>query len=173
MDVKEAIQRRRSVRSFEDREVSRAKIKELMESVRMAPSASNRQDWEFVVVDDHTTKEKLYSAAKRQEFVKEAPVVVAGVATEPDKEMSCEVRPGTVDLSIALDHLTLRAAEEGLGTCWIGAFDQKKTKEILNLPREHKVIALMPLGYPTRKLEKGGKQRKPLEDIFTYNHHEE
>ncbi len=100
-------------------------------------------------------------------------MVIAGVATEPDKEMTCEVRPGTVDLSIALDHLTLRAVEEGLGTCWIGAFDQNKTKEILNLPREYKVIALMPLGYPTHELKKGEKQRKPLEDIFTYNHYEE
>ncbi len=173
MDVKEAIQKRRSVRSFKDRKVSRSKIEELLESVRMAPSASNRQDWKFLVVDDHAIREKLYSAAKRQEFVREAPVVIAGVATEPDKEMTCEVRPGTVDLSIALDHLTLRAAEEGLGTCWIGAFDQKKTKEILNLPKEHKVIALMPLGYPTHELEKGKKQRKPLEAIFSYNHYEE
>jgi nitroreductase len=144
-----------------------------MESVRMAPSASNRQDWEFLVVDDHATKEKLYSAAEQQEFVREAPVVIAGVATEPDKEMTCEVRPGTVDLSIALDHLTLQAAEEGLGTCWIGAFDQNKTKEILELPEDHKVIALMPLGYPTYELKKGQKQRKPLEDILTYNHYEE
>ena len=144
-----------------------------MESVRMAPSASNRQDWKFLAVDDHATKEKLYSAAKHQEFVREAPVVIAGAATEPGKEMTCEVRPGTVDLSIALDHLTLRAAEEGLGTCWIGAFDQKKTKEILNLPENYKVIALMPLGYPARKLEKGSKQRKPLEEIFQYNRYEE
>jgi len=173
MDVKEAIQKRRSVRSFKDRKVSRSKIEELLESVRMAPSASNRQDWEFLVVDDHVTREKLYSAAKRQEFVREAPVVIAGVATDPKKEMTCEVRPGTVDLSIALDHLTLRAAEEGLGTCWIGAFDQKKTKEILKLPKEHKVIALMPLGYPTHKLEIGKKQRKPLEKILKYNHYEE
>lgn len=135
----------------------------------MAPSASNRQDWKFLAVDDPTIKEKLFSAAERQKFVKEAPVVIAGVATKPDKEMTCEVKPGTVDLSIALDHLTLRAAEKGLGTCWIGAFDQKKTKEILNLPKEHKVIALMPLGYPTRKLEKGTKRRKTLEEILQYN----
>lgn len=111
MDVKEAIQKRRSVRSFDERKVSRSKIEELMESIRMAPSASNRQDWEFLVVDDHATREKLYSAAKRQEFVREAPMVIAGVATEPGKEMTCEVRPGTVNLSITLDHLTLRAAE--------------------------------------------------------------
>ena len=173
MDVKDAIQKRRSVRSFKDRKVSRSKIEELLESVRMAPSASNRQDWKFLVVDDHATREKLYSAAKRQEFVREAPVVIAGVATEPDKEMTCKVRPGTVDLAIALDHLTLQAAEEGLGTCWIGAFDQKKTKEILNLPKEYKVIALMPLGYPNHELKKGKKQRKPLKAIFSYNHYEE
>ena len=169
MDVKEAVLKRRSVRSFKDREVSRETLEDIMESVRMAPSASNRQDWEFVLVDDHSLKEKLYRAANGQAFVREAPVVVAGVATDPDEVMSCGVNPGVVDLSIALDHLTLRAAEEGLGTCWIGAFDQEKTKDILNIPDEYKVISLMPLGYPKSELEPKDKTRKDLEEVISYN----
>lgn len=173
MNVEEAILKRRSVRSYKDKKVSRSKLNELMKSVRMAPSASNRQDWGFVLVDDHTTKEKLYLAAKEQSFVREAPVVIAGVATNPAEDMSCNVNAGTVDLSIALDHLTLRAAEEGLGTCWIGAFDQEKTKEILDIPGEYKVIALMPLGYPSQKLEKIEKPRKNLEEIVYYNSFED
>lgn len=169
MDVKEAVLKRRSVRSFKDREVSRETLEDIMESVRMAPSASNRQDWEFVLVDDGTIREKLYRAASKQTFVQEAPVVVAGVATKPNDMMSCEVNAGTVDLSIALDHLTLRAAEEGLGTCWIGAFDQEKTKDILNIPDGHKVIALMPLGYPETGLKQKKKQRKNLDEVVNYN----
>jgi len=169
MEVKEAIERRRSVRSYRDKEVPRTLLENLMESVRKAPSASNRQDWKFVIVDDESVKEKLFHAANEQSFVKEAPVVIAGVATEPEEKMSCGVTAGTVDLSIALDHLTLRAAEEGLGTCWIGAFDQEKTREILEVPDEYRVIALMPLGYPTYDLTKENKRRKKLEEIISYN----
>jgi nitroreductase len=169
MEVEEAIARRRSVRSYKDKEVPRSKIEALMESVRLAPSASNRQDWKFVVVDDASLKDKLSSAANDQSFVREAPVVIAGVATEPEEKMSCGVNAGTVDLSIALDHLTLRAADEGLGTCWIGAFDQEKTKEILDIPTESRVIALMPLGYPTYDLTRETKRRKKLEEIVSYN----
>ncbi|MCF7876210.1 nitroreductase family protein [Candidatus Bipolaricaulota bacterium] len=168
MEVKEAILRRRSVRSFKEKDVPRELLEDIMESVRMAPSASNRQDWQFVLVDDSATREKLARAASNQNFVKEAPVVVAGINTEM-KMMSCGVKAGTVDLAIAMDHLTLRAAEEGLGTCWIGAFDQEKTKEILSVPEDSKVITLMPLGYPTYDLTKENKRRKALEEIINYN----
>ncbi len=169
MEVKDAIERRRSVRSYEDRDVDRSTLEDIMDSVRLAPSASNRQDWKFVLVDEDSVKDQLYKAANEQSFVREAPVVIAGVATEPEEKMSCEVKAGTVDLTIALDHLTLRAAEEGLGTCWIGAFDQKKVKEILEIPEGHKVIALMPLGYPTYDLTAESKRRKKLEEIISYN----
>lgn len=169
MEVKEAIERRRSVRSYRDEEVPRSLLEDIMESVRMAPSASNRQDWKFVIVDKESVKDQLYKAANEQSFVRDAPVVIAGVATEPEEMMSCEVNAGTVDLSIALDHLTLRAAEEGLGTCWIGAFDQEKAKEILEIPKDHKIISLMPLGYPTYDLTREEKRRKKVEDIISYN----
>ena len=169
MDVKEAIARRRSVRSYKDREVSRTLLRELMDSVRMAPSASNRQDWKFVLVKKQSVKDRLYKSAAEQSFIREAPVVIAGVATDPDEKMSCEVKAGTVDLAIAIDHLTLRAAEEGLGTCWIGAFDQEKTKGVLGVPEEHKIITLMTLGYPTYELTKEDKRRKKLEEIVSYN----
>jgi len=169
MNVKEAILKRRSVRAYKEKEVSPSILEEIMDSVRMAPSASNRQDWKFVLVEDEATKEKLYEAANRQSFVRQAPVVIAGVATDPEEMMSCDVNPGTVDLSIALDHLTLRAAEEGLGTCWIGAFEQEKAKEIMGIPDDCKVIALMPLGYPKEELVKRDKQRKSLEEIVSYN----
>ena len=168
MEVKEAILRRRSVRSFKEKDIPRELLKDIMGSVRMAPSASNRQDWKFVLVDDSATREKLARAASNQNFVKEAPVVIAGINTER-KMMSCGVKAGTVDLAIAMDHLTLRAAEEGLGTCWIGAFDQEETKEILSVPEDSKVITLMPLGYPTYDLTKENKRRKELEEIINYN----
>lgn len=168
MEVKEAIRRRRSVRSFKDEPVTRDTLEELMESVRIAPSASNRQDWKFVLVDDPDLKEELAQAAHEQSFVGDAPVVIAGVNTKK-KTMACEVEAGTVDLAIAMDHLTLRAADKGLGTCWIGAFDQERTKEILSVPEEAKIIGLMPLGYPTYDLTRENKRRKDLKEILSYN----
>ena len=169
MDVKEAIVKRRSVRSFTVKDVSRSLLEEIMESVRMAPSASNRQDWKFIIVDRKATREMLYRAAEKQEFVRDAPVVIVGVAVQPNETMTCGVNAGNVDVAIALDHLSLRAAEEGLGTCWIGAFDQEKTKEILEIPESCKVIGLMPLGYPTYDLTEETKRRKELSEIISYN----
>ncbi len=168
MHVKEAILRRRSVRSYREEGIPRDLLEEIMDSVRMAPSANNRQDWQFVLAERPEVKERLARAAGGQDFLKDAAVVVAGVALQPET-MSCEVNAGTVDLAIALDHLTLRAAEEGLGTCWIGAFDQEEAKEIISAPEESKIIALMPLGYPTYDLTKESKRRKELEEIITYN----
>lgn len=169
LDVTEAIMRRRSVRSFEDKEVPREKLEEIMDSVRMAPSAKNKQDWKFIIVTDDEKKEELYRSANKQGFVKQASAVIAGITTDPGYRMSCGVPSGIVDLAIALDHLTLKATEEGLGTCWIGAFDQEKAKEVLGVPEEHEIIALMPIGYPKTPLEEKSKRRAKLEEIISYN----
>ncbi|KXA92998.1 hypothetical protein AKJ64_01655 [candidate division MSBL1 archaeon SCGC-AAA259E17] len=169
MDVEEAILRRRAVRSFEDREVPKEKLEEIMNSVRMAPSASNKQDWKFVIVMDDEKKEEVYRAANKQSFVKEASAVIAGITTDPEYRMSCGIPSGVVDLSIAMDHLTLKAAEEGLGTCWIGAFDQEKAKDVLEVPDEYEIVALMPIGYPKTSLEKRSKNRAEAREIVSYN----
>ncbi|MFP4588527.1 MAG: nitroreductase family protein [Candidatus Bipolaricaulota bacterium] len=169
MEVEKAILARRSVRSYRNKDVSRDLIEDIMDSVRMAPSASNRQDWRFVVVDQKSLKDKLFQLAGRQQFVQEAPVVIAGVSTDPGDLMTCGISAGIVDVSIALDHLTLRAAEEGLGTCWIGAFEQAATKELLEIPGDCEIVSLMTLGYPEKELGEISKQRHGLEEIVSYN----
>ena len=168
MDVRDAILERRSVRSYADKPLSRGTIETVLDSVRMAPSASNRQDWRFLVADDEGTIEALYEAAERQEFVLEAGAVIAGVATDPETEMQCGIRAGVVDVSIALDHLMLRAAEEGLGTCWLGAFDQDESREILGVPEDEEIVALMTLGYPQADLRTVDKDRKPLAEVVSF-----
>jgi len=168
MDVRDAILERRSVRSYADRPLSRETIETVLDSVRMAPSASNRQDWHFVVADDEETIEALYEAAQQQEFVLEAGAVIAGVATDPETEMTCGMRAGVVDVSIALDHLMLRAAEEGLGTCWLGAFDQDESREILGIPEDEEIVALLTIGYPESDLRTVDKDRKPLDEVVSY-----
>lgn len=168
MDVGNAILARRSVRSYQDEEIPQEKLEKVLNSVRMAPSAYNKQDWKFVVVRDEETKEKLYESAKKQSHVKEAPVVIAGVSTEPEDMMSCGVPGGIVHLAIALDHLSLKATEEGLGTCWIGAFYQDKAKEALEVPDECEIVSMMTLGYPQEPLKKREKDRKGLEEVVSY-----
>ena len=166
MDVLETIKQRRSVRSYQDKEIPEDTLKEILNAVRLAPSASNRQDWKFIVVKDEDTRKKLMGAANNQSFVGEAPVIVAAVSLNPDRVMSCEVPAYAVDLSIAMDHLTLAAAAKGLGTCWIGAFSQDKAKDILNIPDKYKLLTIMPLGYPADS--PGTKSRKDLNEVITY-----
>jgi nitroreductase len=98
-------------------------------------------------------------------------VVIAAVATHPEQMMICEVPAYPVDVSIAVDHMTLAAADLGLGTCWIGAFRQQMVKDILGIPKQCKVVALLPLGYPAA----GGrpKMRKPIEQMVCYEKYTE
>ncbi|KXA96887.1 nitroreductase, partial [candidate division MSBL1 archaeon SCGC-AAA259I14] len=119
MNVDQAMRSRRAVRNYKDKEVSRRKIEKIMDAVRNAPSADNRQDWQFIFVKDEEKKRELSEKAGIQSFVRKAPIIIAGVTTRPESEMTCGVPAGVVDLSIALDHLTLKAVEEELGTCWI------------------------------------------------------
>jgi len=139
----------------------------VLEAGRMAPSASNRQAWKFVVVRDEETRKQLADAAGGQAFVGEAPVVIAAVALEPDRVMTCGIPAYAVDLAIAVDHMTLAAADAGLGTCWIGHFYQDKAKQVLNVPDPAKIVTIMPLGYPD---DGGGrtKQRKSLDEIVSW-----
>ena len=148
MNVLDAIRERRSVRAYKPQAVPDESLTRVLEAARLAPSANNRQDYMFVVVKDATKREKLVNAAGDQGFVGEAPVVIVAVSLNPERIMSCEVPAYAVDLAIAVDHMTLAAVEEGLGTCWIGAFSQKKVKEILGIPDERKVLTVLPLGYP-------------------------
>ena len=166
MEVKEAIKARRSVRAYQDREVPEEKIKKVLEAAQLAPSANNRQPWKFVVVRDPQRREQLARAAANQSFVGEAPVIIVAVALQPEYIMRCGVPSYPVDLAIAVDHMTLSAVDEGLGTCWIGAFYQDEVKRILNIPEKYKVVALLPLGFPADKPE--SKFRKPLEEIICY-----
>jgi nitroreductase len=108
----------------------------------------------------------LAQAAEGQTFVGKAPVVIAAVATMPELVMLCGVPEYPVDLAIAVDHLTLDAVDEGLGTCWIGAFSQKKVRDILKIPESYRTVALLPLGFP--KQPGRPKVRKSLDEIVCY-----
>jgi nitroreductase len=163
MDVIEAIKERYSVRSYADRDVSMDDIMELIEAARLAPSASNRQEWRFIVVRNAVARKQLADAARNQKFVREAPIVLVCCAETDGHIMSCGQACYPIDVAIAIDHITLRATELGLGSCWVGAFDAERVKEILDIPERIKVVELLPIGYPADKPRE--KRRLPLEMI--------
>jgi nitroreductase len=167
MQLMEAIKRRRSVRSYQDRAVEEEKLLRVLEAGRLAPSARNMQDWKFVVIRDQDSRRKLAEAARNQEFVGQAPMVIAACGTS-DYVMTCGQLTYPIDVSIAVDHMTLAAVEEGLGTCWIGAFYEDTVKEILQIPQSIRVVALLPLGYPAAEQAKP-TPRKSLKEIVAYD----
>jgi nitroreductase len=154
MDVIKAIKKRRSVRNYLDRPVEEEKLIAVLEAGRHAPSAGNRQEWRFVIVKDQQDRKKIAEAANEQGFVGEAPVVIVACAETDGHVMSCGQPSYPIDVAIALDHISLAAVKYGLGTCWIGAFNEEKVKEILGIPEEVRVVELMPLGYPATNLVK-------------------
>ncbi len=147
MSVIQVIRDRRSVRSYVNKPVERDKIERLLEAARLAPSASNRQEWRFVVVTDPQRRRALAEAAVHQAFVGTAPVVIAACAEHDGHVMTCGQLCYPIDVAIAVDHMTLQAVAEGLGTCWIGAFHEERVKAILGIPEEIRIVELLTVGY--------------------------
>jgi len=170
MDVLSAIQGRRSIRKFSDRPVEDEKLLKVLEAVRLSPSACNLQNWKFIVVKDSETKAALTEAAFGQKFLNEAPIIMVACGTEVEQVMACGQYRYTVNLSIATAYTLLEAYEQGLGTCWIGLFDEKKVKEILRIPENARVVAITPLGYPAETPEQ--RPRKKIDEIICYEKYE-
>jgi nitroreductase len=175
MTLDEIIRRRQSVRGFDPaRPVARDDIESLIEAARLAPSACNSQTWRFVAVTDPALLQKLCEEGLRSivtnAFLKTAPCIIAGcskldlVANTFGRAVS-GIDYYQVDLGIAMEHMALKAVELGLGTCWIGWFNEKAVKKVLGIPRGIKVTALMPVGYPA-EMKIRNKIRKPLEEIL-------
>jgi nitroreductase len=176
--ILEIIKRRHSVRSYLDRPIEEEKLLTVLEAARLAPSASNSQPWHFYIVRD---KDKIAALAGKMplgsqlianSFIAQAPVVV--VATAGPLSFLSRIASFVVnkkwyylDLGIALEHMVLTACELGLGSCWIGWFDQAKVKQLLALPEGEEVIALLPLGYPSDPAVPP-KNRKELKAIVKY-----
>jgi nitroreductase len=169
MDVMVAIRTRKSVRAYLARPVEDEKLNVVLEAARLAPSASNRQEWRFVVVREIEIRKKLAAAAGGQAFVGEAPVLIVACAETDGHVMRCGQLCYPIDVAIALDHMSLAAVELGLGSCWIGLFDEKKVKEILHIPDEIRVVELMLLGYPADP-SAVAKKRLPLDRIVKYEY---
>jgi nitroreductase len=169
MSVLEIIRDRRSVRHYAADPVPEDVLARVLEAARLAPSAKNLQPWKFVVVRDRSAKIGLAKAAFEQYFMSEADIVIAACGF-PDKAYPRQGRfmnSWPIDLTIAFEHLVLQAAEEGLGTCWIGAFEESAVKALLGVPDEVRVMAMTPLGWPAESPRP--RTRKSLEEIVSYD----
>ena len=169
MDVFEAVKTRRSIRKYLDKPVEKDKLLKVLEAARLSPSANNNQPCRFVVVSDEATRESLLPAYTREWFVK-APVVIVACCY-PDKAWSRMDGESywKVDAAIAVENMMLVAHEAGLGTCWVAAFDEAKVKDVLGIPKEVRLIAMLPLGYPAEE-KREVEDRNPLDEITHYEH---
>jgi nitroreductase len=176
MDFLDLARRRQSDRGFLDRPVTREQIERCLEAARLAPSACNSQPWFYVVVDDPELRtavaDRLRGVAMNR-FAPTAPVVVAVVAETPTllprfgglvKDKPYHL----MDIGMAVEHLCLQAAEEGLGSCIIGWFDEAGVKRLLGIPKGKRVPLVVAIGYPARP-ETRVKVRKGLDEVRTYN----
>ncbi len=167
MEVIQAIKSRRSVRAFRSDPVPEDLLQEILDAGRWAPSAGNLQPWEFYVVKSAEHKEGLARAALGQGFVAEAPVVIVVCAApvrsgrryrERGEKLYC-----LQDTAAATQNMLLAATSLGLGSCWVGAFDEEGVRRVLGLGPELRPVALIPLGYPAE--QPAAPRRRPLEEI--------
>ena len=164
MSLIDLIVSRRSIRKYENKEISEEVLNQVLEAGRQAPSAVNKQPIHFVVVKDQELSKK-FSSMPFNSFIKTAPVVVVGCA---DTKSLLTGKWAVVDTTIALQNMVLAAWAHGIGSCWIGAFNEDKVKEALKIPDKWKVVALITLGYPAETPKP--RKKKPLEELFTINH---
>lgn len=147
----EAIENRRSIRKFKEKEISESDLKMLLHAAQMAPSAGNLQAREFIIVSAEEGRKNLARAALNQEFIIEASIVVVVCANMTRSEPRYKVRSALYaiqDATASVMNILLAAHSIGLGTCWIGAFDEREVSSLLNLPEYVRPIALVPVGYP-------------------------
>ena len=166
MTLMEAIKGRRSIRVYAQKPIEKEKIEAVLEAARLAPSARNRQKWQFIVVTDPDLKDKMLDACNNQSFVKQAPAVIVACGSEPGI-MTCGQPVETIDVSIAMSFIILKAYEEGLGTCWLGNFNKDKVKAVLGIPDDVSVVAVTPLGYPAEN--PGARPRVSLNEIVSWD----
>ncbi len=169
---------RKSVRSYLDKPVEREKLSQCVEAARLAPSACNAQPWRFIVVDEPELREKfasgVFSGLFSMEFARKAPALVAVVK---DQRSLVSKAGGTIrsvdysllDLGIAGEHFVLQATELGLGTCWIGWFNERVARKMLGIPRSKKIAYLLSVGYPAEPQPERGHRRKVTEEMAGFN----
>jgi nitroreductase len=169
MELSEAIKKRRSIRAFKKQDIPEEIVEKLIDAARWAPSAGNIQPWEFVIVRKQDVKEELVKAAD-QAFIEEAPVVIVVCANEKLSSMGYGIRGRTLyciqDTAAAIQNILLTAHSLGLGSCWIGAFNEDEAKKAVNAPEGIRPVAIIPVGHADETPSR--RSRRPLNQIIHY-----
>ncbi len=171
MDIFQVIRDRRSIRKYKDTPVEQEKIEQVLEAARLAPSWKNMQCWRFLVLTDSEKRNSLGAAlpdenpGKKAILMAPAVIVACGNPAESDVENGIDYY--VADVAIAFEHLCLAAHALGLGTCWIGWYDEKAVRNALKIPEEFRIVGITPLGYPDQ--EPKPRPRKELGEIAFYN----
>lgn len=163
MSLIDIILTRRSIRQYEKKEITHEVLTQIFEAGRNAPSAANRQPLRFIVLNDNEMKKEL-SNGMFNRFIKDSPVVIVGCA---DVNSLLTGKLAIVDAAIAMQNMVIAAWTLGIGSCWIGDFNEKKVKELLKIPDKWKVVALVTLGYPAEQPKQ--RKKKPVEEMFSFN----
>jgi nitroreductase len=174
MDVFGCMKARAEVRKYKKDPVPEDAIEKMLQAAIQAPSAGNLQDWEFVVVRSVEVKRELAIAAFNQTFVAEAPVVIV-VCSDLDRVSSRYGERGSSlysiqDTAAATENLLLAAHDLGLGSCWVGAFNEERVKEVMVLPTHVRPLVIIPVGYPAENPEKPG--RLDLKKVVHYERYQ-
>jgi len=168
MQFIELATKRYSVRSYKAKLVEDDKLRLVLQAARLAPTAANRQAFRLIVILTKSRESELLRIYNKSWFV-QAPVVICICAIPNEAWVRSDGKNyGDVDAAIVMDHLTLAAADLGLGTCWVGAFDPVAAREVLGIPEQAEPIAFTPLGYPADQSR--AKKRKNLDDLVKHNH---
>jgi nitroreductase len=168
MEVLPEILQRRSARGFLPEPVDKEQLERILEAGRLAPSAKNRQEWRFVFIQKKEVRDRIREAAFGQEFVSQAPVVIAVCSTNVDYRMPNGQLSYPIDLAIAGSFMMLQAAHEGLSTCCVTTFDEQEVREILTVPFSMRVVMLLLVGHGEASGE--ASPRKSLKQITARDH---
>lgn len=163
MSLLDIILKRRSIRRYKPKPIPKKVLNNILEAGRRAPSAGNRQPWRFIVVTDQEIKRKL-SQGTWNWPIRDSAVTIVGYGYIGD---SYARKWSTIDVAIALENMVIAAEAQGVGSCWIGDFNEKEVKETLGIPDDYKVVALVSFGYPSE--HPSLRLKKPLEEIASYN----
>jgi nitroreductase len=166
MDFSNLIQNRYSVRAYKPDPVEEGKLHQVLEAARFAPTAANKQPFQLIVIHTGGREAELRRIYHREWFA-QAPLVICACAVPAQAWVRRDGKNyADVDATIVMDHLILAAANLGLGTCWVAAFDPVAAREVLHLPQGIEPVAFTPLGYPADQPKT--KERKPLSDLVRY-----
>ena len=165
--ILDVVRQRRSIRQMRPDPIPDEALKSILEAARLAPSWANRQCWRFIVVKDEAQRKALAAAGGPRGAMTNAPVIIVAAAIPSQSGVRDGLEYFMLDMGIAVEHLILEATAQGLGTCWVGFFNESAVREALNLPKNMRAVAMIPVGYPAE--QPAARDRLPIEAIVSYD----